>query len=263
MPPNAVQIPVYWNPFTAMGSLTNPGAQKLALGDHRNLASFTLDFEDGPNDSCLSGSTNGTGKKLGFTTHLVGLVGAGPGYGVQDTGVGFSYTTTYNGTRGGITAWRNGLIPPDPGSGTGGIIVTAVSNTTSYQYPKGVGVTGINGIPITSSSSAPPVVLGNQVTVTSSGLAYSRATQTFNGTVVVTNVSNTTIAGPFQIVLDTLTQGMTLTNASGTFGAWSYITVPGVGTLAPGQSASVSVVFKDPTNAIINFTPVVYGGSFT
>ena len=118
MPPNAVQIPVYWNPFTAKGTITNPSAQLLSLADHRNLTGNTLDFEDGPNDTCLSGSTNGTGKKLAFTTHLVGLVGAGPGYGVQDTGVGFSYITTYNGTRGGITATRNGLIPPDPGTGT-------------------------------------------------------------------------------------------------------------------------------------------------
>ena len=66
-----------------------------------------------------------------------------------------------------------------------------------------------------------------------------------------------------QIVLDSLTPGVTLTDASGTFGGWSYITVPAVGSLAPGESASVSVIFKNPANATINFSPVAYSGSFT
>jgi hypothetical protein len=262
MPPNAVQIPVYWNPYTAKGTTTNPGAQLLGLADHRTTTGFTMDFGDGPADPCLSGSTTGAGKKLGFTTHLVGLVGAGPGFGVQDTGVGFSYITTFNGTSGGI-AVRNGLLPPDPGSGTGGIIVTAVSNTTSYQYPKGVGVTGINGTTITSTS-APPILLRNgQITVTSSGLAYSRATQTYSSTVTIKNVGTAAIAGPIQVVVDSLTSGVTIANASGTFGGWSYVTVPAVGSLAPGQSATVTIVFKNPANTTINFSPVVYSGSFS
>ncbi|HEV2448594.1 MAG TPA: hypothetical protein VGS58_21825 [Candidatus Sulfopaludibacter sp.] len=259
MPPNAVHIPVYWNPYTSAGTLTNPGAQLLSLADHKTT--YTMNFGDGPSDPCLSGAANGSGKKLGFTTHLVGLVGAGPGYSVQDTGVGFSYITTFNGTSGGI-AVRNSLVPPDPNSGTGGITITTVSNTTNYQYPKGIGVSQINGLTIPTSSN-PPVLLGSQVAVTASGLAYSRVTQTFNATVTIKNVGATTINGPLQVVVDTLTPGVTVNNASGTFGGWSYVTVPGVSSLAPGQSATATILFKNPTNAVINFSPVVYSGSFT
>jgi hypothetical protein len=103
---------------------------------------------------------------------------------------------------------------------------------------------------------------GSQIAVTSSGLAYSRVSQTFNGAVTITNISNSTIVGPFQIVLYSLTAGATLMNATGAFGEWSYVTVPAAGSLAPGQSASVTVELKNPSNATINFTPMTYSGSF-
>src|SRR5713226_9200112 len=117
-----------------------------------------MDFYDSAAELCLSGNPDGiTGNHLGFTTHLVGLAGAGPGYGVQDTGVGFSWTTTWDGTNGGLRATQN-TLPPDPGSGTGGISITKVNDVTTYQYPKGVGITAINGSPV-SGSTAPPILL--------------------------------------------------------------------------------------------------------
>jgi hypothetical protein len=258
-PPNAVGIPVYWNPYTPKGTVTNPAGQLLSLADHEST--YTMDFSDGPNAGCLSGSTNGTGKKVNFTTHLVGLIGPSSGYSVQDTGIGFSYFTTFNGTSGGIHV-LNSTLPPDPGSGTGGITVTMANGITSYQYPKSFGVSEINGHSVSVSSPAPPMLLGTTIKTTSSGLAYSRVTQTFNGTVTITNASSSTIDGPFQVVLDSLTEGVTLTNATSTFGGWSFITVPAVGSLAPGQSAPVSVVFSNPSNVTIDFAPVVYSGTF-
>jgi hypothetical protein len=191
----------------------------------------------------------------------VGIAGALPGASVVDTGIGFDWTTTFNGTTGGI-AVSNGIVPPDPGSGTGGVTVTNVNEITSYQYPKSVGVTAINGIAVVPPSSSLTLLRGTQISTTASGLAYSRVSQTFNGTVTITNISSNTIAGPFQIVLNSLTAGVTLTNATGSFGGWSYLTVPAVGSLATGQSATVKVTFKNPSNAIINFLPIIYSGSF-
>ena len=101
-----------------------------------------------------------------------------------------------------------------------------------------------------------------QISATASGLTYSRVTQTFNGTVTIMNIGSSAIGGPFQIVLDSLTAGVMLTNATGSFGGWSYVTVPAVGSLAPAQVAFVSVQFKDVSNARINFSPIVYSGSF-
>jgi hypothetical protein len=229
----------------------------------------TLGFADTPADNCLHGGTGAScggktapaGKIIGFTTHLVGLVGLGPGYGVQDVGIGFSWTSDFNGTSGGISVTKNDN-PPDPNSGTGGVTVTNVNEITTYQYPKGLGVIGINGVPVSPASSTLTLLAAGEVSTTASGLAYSRVTRTFNGTVTITNVSSTPIAGPFQIVLDSLTSGVTLTNATGSFGGWPYITLPSVASLTPGQSASVNVQFRDPSNVTINFSPVPYSGSF-
>jgi hypothetical protein len=101
-----------------------------------------------------------------------------------------------------------------------------------------------------------------QVSVTASGLAYSRVSQTYSGTATLTNISGASINGPFQLVLTSLTSGVTLTDGTGTFNGSSYITVPSVSALAAGQSATVNLRFSDPSNAKINFTPVVYSGSF-
>ena len=77
----------------------------------------------------------------------------------------YGYVSTFNGTAGGDVVLAEGP-PVDPGSGSGGI--------TLLQLPT--------------------VVPPNEVTTTASGLAYSRVSQTFNGTVTLTNVSNGTIS---------------------------------------------------------------------
>ncbi|HYA42116.1 MAG TPA: hypothetical protein VEF34_12480 [Syntrophobacteraceae bacterium] len=125
-PPNAVMLPVYYNLFT---SASNP----LSLA--ANETQTTLSFYDAPADPCLhggsgepcGGKTAPAGAILGFTTHLVGIAGNLPGASVKDTGIGFSWTSSFNGTAGGI-AVTNGYLPVDPGSGTGGITVTKVNN---------------------------------------------------------------------------------------------------------------------------------------
>lgn len=272
--PNAVVLPVYWNLFDI-------GPESL---EDNEIQPFELDFTDSPADICLPGGNVATrmkliadheiplscltdgapggpkpGSKLGFTTHLVGIVGALPGAAVQDTGVGFSWTDTFNGTSGGIVV-SNSINPVDPGSGTGSITITNISYTSAFQYPKTLTILSINGnsIPV----PGPPVLLGaGQVSVTASGLAYSRVTQTFDGTLTITNVSSAPISGPFQIVLDSLTLGVVLANATNSFGNWPYITVP-AGTLEPGKSASVKVQFQNGSNLAINFSPVPYAGSF-
>jgi len=100
----------------------------------------------------------------------------------------------------------------------------------------------------------------SQVVTTAYGLAYSRVTQTFNGTVTIRNISSTGINGPFQIVLTSLSAGVALVNATGTVDGMPYLTVP-ITSLAPSQSATVNLLFKNPSNAKINFTPVIHAGS--
>jgi hypothetical protein len=95
---------------------------------------------------------------------------------------------------------------------------------------------------------------------TASGLAYSRVSQTFNGTVTLRNISGSAISGPLQIVFFGTPANVTLVNATGNLSGTPYLTVPAVASLAPGQSISASVQFKNPSNAVINATPVIYSG---
>jgi hypothetical protein len=264
-PPNAVGLPVYWNIFTGASDSNSLLAHETPAGANATILSFT----DTPSDYCLPGGTfvmrtsgvlnleappsciSGApaGSKISFTTHVVGIMGDLPGASVVDTGIGFDWTTTYNGTTGGI-AVLNTTLPPDPGSGTGGVTVTNVNQVTGYQYPRA------------SLPSPASLLTGNQVSVSASGLAYSRVSQTFDGSVTITNISGSPIAGPFQIVLNSLTAGVGLANLTGVFGGWPYLTVSNLSGLAASQSTIVSVQFKNPSNETITFLPICYSGSF-
>jgi hypothetical protein len=107
----------------------------------------------------------------------------------------------------------------------------------------------------------PTAVSPSQVATTASGLAYSRVSQTFNGTVTISNVSASAISGPLQIVFFGMPAGVTLANATSNLSGTQYMTVPAVAGLAPGQLITVSVQFKNPSNTTLNLTPVVYSGS--
>ena len=126
------------------------------------------------------------------------------------------------------------------------------------------GPAGVVSLPyVMPDNSELPVVPSSQIATSVSGLAYSRVSQTFNGTVTLTNISGSAISGPLQILFMGLPAGVTVANAtSSLFGTTPYLTVPAVSTLAPSQSATVSVQFKNPSNATINFTLAVYSGAF-
>ncbi|MGB9991161.1 ExeM/NucH family extracellular endonuclease [Pseudoduganella rhizocola] len=92
------------------------------------------------------------------------------------------------------------------------------------------------------------------------GLYYNRATQKFSGNLMVTNTGGTALAGPLQVVLGGLGAGVTLSNASGSHEGAPYITL-GAG-LAPGATATVPLVFSNPSKGVINYAVSVYSGSF-
>jgi hypothetical protein len=98
----------------------------------------------------------------------------------------------------------------------------------------------------------------NVFSVRTTGFLFSRVTGAFSGTMTVTNTGGQAVTGTILVELLNLTPGVTLVNATGTSGGTPFIVVPGTGSLAPGQSVSVTVQFRNPANALINFTPVVY-----
>ena len=231
-----------------------------------NSGGKTLDFADTPRDPCLPtggllanvrlspqrikycGSFDSLAppnSSVGFQTSLVGLVdsqtASAPLY-------QWTWISTYNGAAGAV----NGL-PDDSYSG-----LSSAGPAIPGTGFGGVTITSINGVPV------PPIVLADQIAITASGLAYSRVSKTFNGTVTIKNTSDTAITTPtnFQLVLTALPSGVTLANSAGTFNGSPYITVPTVTSLASGQSVSVQVRFQNPSNVTINFTPEFYAGSF-
>jgi hypothetical protein len=77
----------------------------------------------------------------------------------------------------------------------------------------------------------------------------------------VTNTGTTAISGPVQVELTSLSSNATMTNNTGTFNGNPYITVS-AGTLAPGASVEVTIMFTNPSNGLITFTPDTVSGSF-
>lgn len=68
-----------------------------------------------------------------------------------DLGVGFSWTSTFNGTSGGIVTTAS-YLPIDPGSGLGGVTVTNMVETTDYEP---FTVTTVNDAPIGAAVPEP------------------------------------------------------------------------------------------------------------
>ncbi len=126
-------------------------------------------------------------------------------------------------------------------------------------------VASYSGSPLYTASTSPSstiITLPNvtsKLRITNSGFAYSRVTRTFNGTVTLTNISSSAIAGPLQVGFNNLSPGVTLANPTSNVGS-GFIAVPAG--LSAGQSASITVHFTNPSNSVITYVPVAYTGAF-
>lgn len=226
-----------------------------------------LSFVDAPSNPALRGVPAATNPPAGtfaaYQTTLVAVSGtqnpgSAPCGGANGEYCTPLYSFTWNSTANGHACFQgvgnfglcNGSGVSQQGPQQQGIYPVTLGSGFS-----GVTITGINGVPF------PPAVPAGQLSTTASGLAYSRVTQTFDGTVTVNNISSAAISGPIQIVLFGITDGVTLANETSDLSGTPYITVPDSTTLAPGQSVTVNVQFQNPSDATIDFTPVIYAGS--
>jgi hypothetical protein len=267
-----------YNPFpfyTVAGIAENPGALLPRFTTDPaswvpypiNVEDHQLTFFDGPGDPCLptagpllpqeeadlvagrkaqcggATSTAAAGSYVAFTTALVGINPGSPPTAGPPL-YQWTWTDTFNGGTLGNIGTIASLVsntPVDPNSGNGHITITS-----------------INGVAV------PPIIPPTQVSTTASGLAYSRVSKTFVGTLTIKNIGASTITTTtgFQLVLNSLPAGVTLANSMGTFNQCPYITIPTLRSIVPGQSVTVAVQFSNPSNAVINFTPEFYAGSF-
>ena len=176
----------------------------------------------------------------------------------------------------------------DPsGSGEGAAFLAAFDITTdaagygSYTYttatPVGVGQVitatatdpGANTSEFSAATAVAPAPddVTAQVAFTFGGYYYNRRTRHFTQSVTITNTSTSAIVGPISLVLDDLSTGVTLVNATGTTrrtgtSTSPYIDIlPAAGSLAPGQSVTILLEFDDPRLLSIFYTPRLLAGA--
>ncbi|WP_295992840.1 ExeM/NucH family extracellular endonuclease [Rugamonas sp.] len=92
------------------------------------------------------------------------------------------------------------------------------------------------------------------------GLVLNRALGRYGDTLVLTNIGNASLSGPFQVEFDGMTAGVTLANATGSHAGAPTITVSA--TLAPGASVAVPLSFINPAKGNIHYTNTIYSGTF-
>jgi hypothetical protein len=97
-----------------------------------------------------------------------------------------------------------------------------------------------------------------ELRVVNQGALYLRGSRLWSGAVTITNPGTAAVSGPLQLVLQNLPAGVTVANADGTWNGQPYLTIPGE--LAPGASATVNVLFQNPSFAAIQFTARVFSG---
>ncbi len=169
-----------------------------------------------------------------------------------------------------------------PASGASGVFANTTNTTQAMTNTAGVatattftanatvggpynviaGVTGVSALNFSLTNlTLPPVNVTSQVSVTGTGFVRDRATGIWASTMTITNTGGKAIAGPIQVILTSLTTGVTMTNNTGIETGSPYITIT-AGTLAAGGSASIAIQFTNPANSFIQFTPVIYSGYF-
>jgi len=216
--------------------------------------------------NCADGAAP-TGLIADANGNLFGTTAYGGAYGESGGGLGYGTVFEIAKTSGGYASTPTTLVSFNDSNGSeplAGLIADANGNLFGTTYQGGAYGYG-TVFEVTGSGFVPPVPLvlpPSEVATTASGLAYSRVGQTFNGTITITNIGNSTISGPCQILFTGLTAGVTLVDAAGHFSGSPYLTaLPASAFIASGQSATVSVQFKNPLYATINFTPVIYSGN--
>jgi hypothetical protein len=105
----------------------------------------------------------------------------------------------------------------------------------------------------------PALDITSSFSIVSTGLIYSRVTQSYHGTITVTNTGTQAFPGPLELTFQNLPSGVSLNAPSGTFQGAPWLNLPGG--LAPGQSVSLTLQFLDPANTPVTFTNKLYSGT--
>lgn len=87
---------------------------------------------------------------------------------------------------------------------------------------------------------------------------YDDTDKMHSGNLTIKNKSKTSITGQLVVSLDKLTEGVTLTNATGSDSGIPFVKQMLTGDLNPGNSITIPLQFSNPSNAKIKFKTVTY-----
>ena len=129
-------------------------------------------------------------------------------------------------------------------------------------------VEDLRNVADTSTTMTSLLDVTGQVRVVRGGYRLNHATGRYVQQVTLTNVGGSVIEGPVSLVLDHLSGGVSLFNASGVTQVLSplgspYVDVLTGGSMGVGSSVSVGLEFGDPANKPISYTPRVLAGTGT
>lgn len=114
----------------------------------------------------------------------------------------------------------------------------------------------------TSQAPAPTFVdATSSFSVLRSGLSWNRVTNKYSASITLTNTSGATLNAPFQLVLQNLSAGVVLDNASGLHDGAPYITINGAA-IAAGASLTVPLTYSNPNKVAIGYTNAIFLGTF-
>ena len=143
-------------------------------------------------------------------------------------------------------------------------LINPASDNTYYAQELFTKLIGSGMIHTTSNKSltdsaatplwpAQPYVQPLMVDITAqTSIKTSTATNQESATVTIKNKGSTQLAIPLKIILENLTTGVTVTNATGYVHDLPYIKLPY--SINPGQTATVTIQFNNPTGAPVSYT---------
>ncbi len=113
----------------------------------------------------------------------------------------------------------------------------------------------LRGISFTPGTIPPATPV--DLPVTTGGLVYNRLTKSYSQAITILNNTKSPVAAPLSIVFSALPSGVTLSNETSTYSGAPALRILSSGSLAPGQSATVTAVFNDPTLAAVSYSTKV------
>ena len=141
----------------------------------------------------------------------------------------------------------------------GGTIQDSAGNAANLTLPApgAAGSLGINNDIVISTV----VNVSNDVSVTRGGFLYNFALKEFVEVLTITNTSSSALVGPLALQLTGLSSNATLVNANGSYQNDPYIDFQSSsGSLAAGQSITVTLYFKDPMLQSITYGTQAWQG---